>query len=556
MAKRKGSSKKSPKKGDEQSLGVQMGRSVVPPEIHDPKQREEWGLPDNEDDHGEYMVELNLLHRGGLKEAESAFLELYKEVMGGDYAEVSRPIRISKTYYKAWMNVHQWQKLIEKDESKHAAEERVIYRIWPDFPVRPLMHRSMATIKADAAKRAYGAFGDNVTWAVIDSGIDANHPHFGDSQENKDNHTLLSADVADLHRDFTLPDPEYATSDDPDATEKEKTTARRKLLRRHRAQALTDELGHGTHVAGVIAGGLDQRDTAQFAAHVFERRLEPSADGQKARETVEERRSSNSQLLSGVAPRCKLISLKVLDKTGSGRASHVMRALEYIREQLNSDPKLLRVHGVNLSVGYEFNAELFACGQSPLCVEVDRLVRAGVVVVAAAGNTGYGLLQSAERLTRVGLPNTINDPGNAELAITVGATHRDAPYTYGTSYFSSKGPTGDGRLKPDLVAPGERIVSCAAGRRLKHIETHLNGKSVRGNENNRRMAAYIDLSGTSMATPHVSGAIAAFLSIRREFIGKPTDVKRIFLDTATSLGRDKYFEGRGLVDLMRAIQSV
>src|SRR3712207_9368856 len=61
---------------------------------------------------------------------------------------------------------------------------------------------------------------------------------------------------------------------------------------------------------------------------------------------------------------------------------------------------------------------------------------------------------------------TINDPGNAALAITVGATHRDMPHTYGVSYFSSKGPTGDGRLKPDLVAPGERITSCAAGKAL------------------------------------------------------------------------------------------
>ncbi len=59
-----------------------------------------------------------------------------------------------------------------------------------------------------------------------------------------------------------------------------------------------------------------------------------------------------------------------------------------------------------------------------------------------------------------------------------------------------------------------------------------------------------------MAAPHVSGAIAAFLSIRREFIGRPQDVKRIFLESATPLGRERYFEGHGLVDLMRAIQSV
>jgi subtilisin family serine protease len=156
--------------------------------------------------------------------------------------------------------------------------------------------------------------------------------------------------------------------------------------------------------------------------------------------------------------------LRVLDENGDGLASDVIRALEYVRERLNGDPKMLVVHGVNLSVGYEFDAEMFACGGSPLCVEVDRLVQAGVVVVAAAGNTGYGTLPAKERNTKVGLSNTINDPGNARNAITVGATHRDSPHTYGVSFFSSKGPTGDGRLKPDLVAPGERITSCAAGR--------------------------------------------------------------------------------------------
>jgi subtilisin family serine protease len=209
----------------------------------------------------------------------------------------------------------------------------------------------------------------------------------------------------------------------------------------------------------------------------------------------------------------------------------------------------MRIHGVNLSLGYEFDAEMFACGQSPLCAEVDRLVQSGVVVVAAAGNTGWGLATSAARATRIGFSSSINDPGNAARAITVGATHRESPHTYGVSFFSSKGPTGDGRLKPDLVAPGERITSCAAGQKLASLPV---AKKKRG----KRQAAYLDDSGTSMAAPHVSGAVAAFLSIRREFIGRPDDVKKIFLDSATPLGRERYFEGHGLVDLMRAIQSV
>jgi serine protease AprX len=207
-----------------------------------------------------------------------------------------------------------------------------------------------------------------------------------------------------------------------------------------------------------------------------------------------------------MAPKCELVSLKVLDRFGQGRASNVIMAIAHI-QAINHNGRELHIHGVNLSLGYPFDPRWFACGHSPLCVEVNRLVKSGVVVVVAAGNTGYGTLLTKEGQSDASLALTINDPGNAEHAITVGSTHRDMPHLYGVSYFSSKGPTGDGRYKPDLLAPGEKIISCAVkSSRLVQDET--------GNSD----CSYFETSGTSMAAPHVSGAIAAFLSIRREFI--------------------------------------
>ena len=492
-----------PQQGTERRVRRPLLRNeIVSQALLDPEDRAAIGLPvgqpDDPDPALPVVIELNLQYQEGLDAVTERFAAKWAAVIGTPVPEQTADL-----YYCAELTVTQVKALVEDDLRNQVPATRVVYRVWPDFPVQPLIDRSGSTVKADAALRSYAAAGHGVTWAVLDSGIDQQHPHFKQ-------YDTLSGEVAHLHRDFTNPD--------------------------GKGDPLTDGMGHGTHVAGIIAGGLAPR-----AGGV--RVLQQLQDPDNPQGTTTHERKVDPALLSGIAPHAKLVSLKVLDDQGRGSSMNIVRALEHIRTKING-PKLMRVHGVNLSVGYEFDPKWFACGQSPLCVAVNRLVRSGVVVVVAAGNTGYGVLSSIQRQTSVGFTMTINDPGNAELPITVGATHRDMPHTYGVSYFSSKGPTGDGRAKPDLVAPGERITSCAAGDALAGV----GGKP--------REAVYVEDSGTSMAAPHVSGAIAAFLSIRQEFVGQPEQVKDVFTRSATPLGRERYFEGHGLVDLMRAIQSV
>lgn len=441
----------------------------------------------------------------GINQAKSRFSEqyLFGKLEGAVIRELVR------------LDNHQPLKS-ERGSQAAIVQHRAIYRVWPDFKVGALIHKSISTVKVDAARNAFAAYGDGIVWAVMDSGIDGSHPHF----KQYDN-----LNVPFEHCDFTGEE-----------------------------QPLVDGFGHGTHVAGIVAGQLTAKQL-----HEINRQNNPDSQANDAstedpgilayaRQRDEfgdvTYESVKLDYLSGMAPKAKLLSLKVLDENGDGLASNLITAINYIQE-INGYGRRIRIHGVNMSVGYDFEPEWFACGQSPLCIEVDRLVRSGVVVVVAAGNTGYGWSQTAFRgMIAAGIDLTINDPGNAELAITVGATHRTAPHIYGVSYFSSKGPTGDGRAKPDLVAPGEKILSCAAGKRRQEL------KDKAGD------CHYLEESGTSMAAPHVSGVIAAFLSARQEFVGQPERVKEIFLSTATDLKRDRYFQGHGLVDMMRAIQSV
>lgn len=390
----------------------------------------------------------------------------------------------------------------------------LIYKIWRDREITRCIYESVRTIKCDAALTTFAASGKGIVWAVADTGIDRTHPHF---------RLLQTTTLPDglLHKDFTQEHP------DDDASQTE---------------ALKDADGHGTHVAGIIAGLTCRRednvpDVKPENVNITKitiRSQERNSDG-----TSKGVEAEHSGPISGLARDCKLMSLKVLESGNTGNLSNLLAAIGYI-QKCNDNGRSLKIHGLNLSLGYTFDPEWFAAGQSPLCVEVDRLVHSGVCVVVAAGNGGYGIVSTysgaGERAAQMG---TVADPGNANLAITVGSTHRNMPHSYGVSYFSAKGPTSDGRMKPDLVAPGERIVSCAVM-----------------NDEQATEALFREDSGTSMAAPHVSGAIAAFLSVRGEFKGKPEQVKDIFLRAATDLKRRPEFQGTGLLDLLRALQSV
>jgi hypothetical protein len=236
-----------------------------------------------------------------------------------------------------------------------------------------------------------------------------------------------------------------------------------------------------------------------------------------------------------MCPEIELLDFRVVAPDADNDEFPVLAALQFIRH-LNSQSEVPVVHGVNLSLSLLHDVANYACGRTPICEECERLVGSGVVVVAAAGNSGH-LRYLTER---EGTPRavdgyhtvSITDPGNAEAVITVGATHRDRPHTYGVSFFSSRGPTGDGRAKPDLVAPGEKITSTIPGAGSKRED------------------------GTSMAAPHVSGAAALMMARHEELVGQPQRIKEILCCTATDLGRERHFQGAGMLDVLRALQSI
>ena len=214
--------------------------------------------------------------------------------------------------------------------------------------------------------------------------------------------------------------------------------------------------------------------------------------------------------LSGVAPKANLVSLKVLDDDGNAPSSVVIQAIDYIRT-INSDGRDLQIHGINLSLGCPWPPAEYAAGQSPLCRELDLLTGTGVIAVVSAGNEGAGgtiegpWAMSTGSCRQSPIPETRPPSSPSDRCI---ATDRTPTVSRSTP---RRGPTLDGRPKPDLVAPGEGITSAATG--LMAGVPPLAPVA----DDPAQVARYIEDSGTSMAAAHVSGAIAAFLSARNEY---------------------------------------
>jgi subtilisin family serine protease len=376
------------------------------------------------------------------------------------------------------------------------------------------MYRSLTTIKADLARKEYGITGRDVVWAVVSTGIDPRHPHFTGFRNLELPAPLGHFDYSKLRETLeTHPQLRRALLLGDD-------TGDFLLDDRYVVHDVVDSGNQGTAIAGVIAG-------------------ESQLD---------------EQLMQGIVPQARLASFKVFGKDATDEFT-IIAALRAI-QQINQNAKKLLIHGVLVPLSVEWDYLNYACGHSPVCVEVDRLVNSGVVVVTAAGNS----FDSEARRVVVG---GITDPGNADLAITVGASHRTSPQIYGASYFSSRGPTADGRRKPDLLAPGERIEVCAPsdpppapaksgtrakGDKAKHRNRPVSNPATPVGNYRRR-------DGTDVAAAHVAGAAAALMAVRPDLIGKPHEIKNLLLRTAVDLHREVMYQGAGLLDVLAAVRT-
>lgn len=430
----------------------------------------------------EVLIELNDSDGGDTKKAHQEVDEQLHRLLGEDFERYVVPLQ---RFIAVRLTPSQIEELGTQLKGSRWG------RIWQDAEKSALVTQSAATVHAPTAWRGYQALGQRIQWAVLDTGIRPDHPHFRADQVLGKQNTIAAC--WDCTGNFPQP-AENATLDlDGDGI---------------------DRHGHGTHVAGVIAGRF------------------PSAG-----------RLPDEGEPSGMAPLARLHSYKVLDDNGRGRDSWIIKALQHI-EAVNRQAGTLVIHGVNLSLGGDFDPEVYACGHSPLCKELRRLWRQGVVIVTSAGNLGSLTVEAGNRRVRLNLDLSIGDPANLAEAISVGSVHKTDARLYGVSYFSSRGPTADGRYKPDVVAPGERILSARAAF-VENAKLDLNDLSPH----------YVEMSGTSMAAPHVSGLLAAFLSQRRGYIGRPDELRQVLLENCTDIGRDRYHQGAGLPNLIKMLLS-
>jgi serine protease AprX len=311
--------------------------------------------------------------------------------------------------------------LLEKDPA--------VAGVWPDLLMHTMLDVSAPLIRAPEVWAA-GARGTGIRVGVVDTGIDADHPD------------LAGRIAASVH---------FAGSSPKDGN------------------------GHGTHVAGIIAGN----GTASEGRYV------------------------------GIAPEALICAAKVLADNGSGLMSDVMAGVEWAVD--------IGAQVINLSLGSDIKSD----GSDPLCQLCDAAVAEGVVVCVAAGNAGPG-------------EGTIGTPAAARQVITIGASTDDDQI----ASFSSRGPTKDGRIKPDVVLPGVSIRACrAAGTSM--------GTPVGDH--------YTQASGTSMATPHAAGVAALLLQAMPDLT--PAQLKARFRAMAVDLGLDENAQGAGRVDAYAALTS-
>ncbi len=359
-----------------------------------------------------------------------------------------------------------------------AADPRVAH-VRPDRPAFVTMERTGAAIGAAIAREQFDVTGKGVGVAVIDSGITAWHD---DLYYRLGKRAGAAARVVHF-KDFTVPSsPGTWIADVP-----------------------SDDFGHGTHVAGTVAGsGYD-------------------SDGRR----------------SGIAPGANLIGLKVLDGDGHGYASDVIAAIDYaiaVRRRYN-----IRI--INLSVA---TGVFESYRTDPLALAARRAVDAGIVVVTSAGNLGV----DANGHPQFG---GITCPGNAPWVLTVGASSHE-----GTSgrrddtlaRFSSRGPTAiDRAAKPDIVAFGVGTESLSD----PHSKLYSTNAAYLINGTRRTWyKPYLSLSGTSMAAPVVTGTIALMLEANPELT--PNAVKAILEYTAEDRAESVLAEGAGLLNARGALR--